>query len=109
MSIFEELKLNRKDVIECMLMVNYNKKALRSGLITDEEKMSARRIIAKCIASAELGIGRSIQLIGKGATVEYMQDVIADPDIVKRFCLPGTRPSTICNSIRRLVAKCMEV
>lgn len=109
MGIFEEFKLNRKDVIECMLMVNYNKKALRSGLITDEEKMSARRIIAKCVTSAESGIGRCLQLIREGVTVEYMQDVMADPDVVKRFCLPGTSPLTICNSIRRLVAKCMEV
>lgn len=37
MGIFEELKLNRKDVIECMLMVNYNKKA------------SIRRLVAKCM------------------------------------------------------------
>lgn len=109
MGIFEELKLNRKDVIECMLRVNYNKKALNSGLLTEEEKMCARRIIAKCIASAEFSIDRSILLIGKGPTVEYMQDIIADPDVVKRFCLPGTRPSTICNSIRRLVAKHMGV
>lgn len=108
MSIFEEFKLNRKDVIECMLMVNYNKKALISGLINEEEKMCARRIIAKCITAAELGISRSIQLLQKGVTVEYVQDIMADSDVVKRFCLPGTNPTTICNSIRRLVAKCME-
>lgn len=109
MSTFYEFKLNRTDVIECMLMVNYNKKALRSGLLSDKEKITAKHIINKCIASAKAGINNCIYLLARDITIEDMQDVMADPDVVRRFCLPGTSPSTICNSIRRLVAKCMEV
>ncbi len=109
MGNFYEFKLNRKGVIECMLVVNYMKRALRSGLLTDKEKISARRIISENITTAKTCIDKNMQLIQEGTTVEDIQDVMADPDVVKRFCTPGIRPTTICNSIRRLVARCMEV
>lgn len=54
MGIFEEFKQNRADIIECILTVNYNKKALNSGLPTNDEQKAAicnsiRRLVAECM------------------------------------------------------------
>ena len=109
MGIFEEFKQNRADIIECILTVNYNKKALNSGLLTNDEQKAALRAISKNLTIARLTIKETWSLVDTKAAIKDVQDVLADPNVVRRFCLPGTNPAAICNSIRRLVAECMEV
>lgn len=109
MGIFEEFRQNRADIIECMLKVSYNKKALRSGLLTNDERKAALRAVHNNLNIARLTIKATWSLVDIKATIKDVQNILADQDVVRHFCLPGTNPAAICNSIRRLVAECMEV